>query len=200
LDEPNTDVRRWIESARAGSQDDFGRLVASCRKYLLAIAERELGPSMRSKGDASDLVQDACYHAQLAFHTFQGETRDEFKRWMRGILRKRMRKFYRQFATRKRERKREVSIETAVDLDTKELRLASRDPSPSARMIASEELTRFLSAFDSLPSIYQTVLLFRHREQMGFAAISAELGRSPQAVKKLWARAVVALQNQLGVK
>ena len=38
--------------------DDSGRLLDGCRQYLLMIANQVIGPEIRAKVGASDLVQD----------------------------------------------------------------------------------------------------------------------------------------------
>lgn len=48
-----------------------------------------------------------------------------------------------------------------------------------------------------LPEDYQTVLRLRYWDGLTFTQIGAQLGRSAEAARKLWYRAVVMLQTEL---
>jgi len=48
-----------------------------------------------------------------------------------------------------------------------------------------------------LPPDYRRVLQLRYWGGMSFIAMAPELGRSPEAVRKLWYRALERLQSEL---
>ena len=52
-----------LVAARRGSREALGNALEACRRYLLAIASRELDPDLRGKGGASDLVQETFLEA-----------------------------------------------------------------------------------------------------------------------------------------
>jgi RNA polymerase sigma-70 factor (ECF subfamily) len=54
-------------------------------------------------------------------------------------------------------------------------------------------------ALDRLPEDYRQVLLLRHQEELPFEEIARVMGRSPNAVQKLWARAVERMQQELDI-
>jgi RNA polymerase sigma-70 factor (ECF subfamily) len=45
-----------IRSARAGSAEALGKILETCRLYLMVIANAELDPELQAKFAASDLV------------------------------------------------------------------------------------------------------------------------------------------------
>ena len=48
-----------------------------------------------------------------------------------------------------------------------------------------------------LPEAYRQVLLMRHEQALPFADIGAALGKSENAIKKLWGRAVHRLREEM---
>jgi RNA polymerase sigma-70 factor (ECF subfamily) len=54
-----------------------------------------------------------------------------------------------------------------------------------------------IRALGRLPDEYRRVLLYRYQDGMTFPEIAGLLGRSTNAVQKLWARAVERLQQEL---
>src|SRR5688500_7722874 len=79
-------IAEWIERAKNGSNSALGRALESCRNYLLLVAEREIGGDLRSKGGASDLVQETFVDAQKGFAQFRGQSEEELLAWLRQIL------------------------------------------------------------------------------------------------------------------
>ncbi len=79
MTQPAKDADRQLADARAGSREALGGLLEGCRRYLLAIAERQLDPELKSKGGASDLVQETFLEAQRDFARFQGTSPEELR-------------------------------------------------------------------------------------------------------------------------
>src|SRR5262245_57665567 len=75
-----------LKAARAGSRESLGNLLDDYRAYLLLVANQELDPGLRSRGGASDLVQETITKAFCGFEGFQGKTPEEWKGWLRRIL------------------------------------------------------------------------------------------------------------------
>jgi RNA polymerase sigma-70 factor (ECF subfamily) len=185
-----------LNAARAGSPEALGRLLEEYQNYLLLVAHREIGPDLRAKAGASDIVQETFLEAQRDFHRFEGSTPAEFRGWLRRLLLNNMANVARRFTgTGKRDPRREVVL--GRDDSTAGLQLAADLPTPSRILVAEEEQRELLSAIDRLPSHYRDAILFRHRDGMSYAEIGEKLGRTPEAVRKLWARAVELLQELL---
>ena len=64
MEEPLADFTPSLAAARAGSREALGRVLESCRGYLLLIAQQELDPALQARGGASDLVQQTFLEAQ----------------------------------------------------------------------------------------------------------------------------------------
>jgi RNA polymerase sigma-70 factor (ECF subfamily) len=196
--EPADEFAGWLAQARAGSPEALGRVLEACRGYLTLVAEEDLDPGLRAKGGASDLVQQTFLEAQGDFARFRGQREDELLAWLRHLLRNNLIDFTRQYrATAKRGVDREVPLadddasrgsDPAVPADT---------PSPSGHAMARERDDSLRAALDRLPEDYRAILRLRYDDGLSFDAIAARMGRSPEAARKLWARAVARLQQEM---
>lgn len=185
-----------LNAARAGSSEALGRLLEECQNYLLLVANREIGSDLRAKAGASDIVQETFLEAQRDFHRFEGNTPGEFRGWLRRLLLNNMANVARRYkGTGKRDPRREVVLDR--DDSQGPMQLADAVPSPSRIMVAEEEQRELLEAINRLPEHYRDAILLRHRDGMSYAEIGEKLGRTPEAVRKLWARAIELLQELL---
>ena len=186
-----------LTAARAGSREALGQALEACRNYLLLIAEGELAPELRAKGGASDLVQETFLEAQRDFAQFQGTTQAELLAWLRRALLNNLGNFTRHFcAAGKRAVAREVSLAGDGSSADAGGGLAAPLPSPSQEAMAREQAEGLRRALARLPDDYRQVLLLRYEGGHCFEEIGRQLGRSPEAARKLWARAVEHLQDE----
>jgi RNA polymerase sigma-70 factor (ECF subfamily) len=194
--EPANEFAGWLAEARAGSPEALGRVLEACRGYLLLVAEEDLDPGLRAKGGASDLVQQTFLEAQGDFDRFRGGSEDELLAWLRHLLRNNLIDFTRQYrATAKRGVDREVPL-TGDDSTSREA-VPTDTPSPSGYAMARERDDALRAALDRLPEDYRAILRLRYDDGLGFDEIAARMGRTPEAARKLWARAVARLQQEM---
>jgi RNA polymerase sigma-70 factor (ECF subfamily) len=191
-------IEVWIRQARGGSTAALGSLIEHCRRYLLSVANQELPPELRAKLGASDLVQDTAFEIQAAFGQFSGERQEEFLAWARGILihnASNARRQYRETA------KRQISREVSLDDDNSWLKsdLVARDAPPGAAAVASELAAEVEAAVERLPVHFREVIYLRHRDRRSFAEIGQTLGRTSEAVRKLWQRGIERLSDELNL-
>ena len=187
-----------LRDARAGSADALGEALEACRGYLLTVAQRELLPDLRAKGGASDLVQQTFLEAQRDFARFHGKTEAELLAWLRRLLLNNLANFARDYReTAKRQVAREVGL---PDADSSKLGgpiPAAATPSPSKQAMAHERTEAVMEALDKLPADYRQIVLLRYREERSFEEIGQMMGRSANAARKLWLRAVERLKQDL---
>ena len=72
---------------------------------------------------------------------------------------------------------------------------AGRSNSPSQIAAAREDREAIERALAMLPLDYRQALVLRFREHRSFAEIGRELGRSEEAARKLWLRALGRLKQ-----
>jgi RNA polymerase sigma-70 factor (ECF subfamily) len=190
-DESGADVAfaESLDVARLGDGRQVGDLVEDFRPYLLAIAEAELPSELRCKLGASDLVQDTLARGVACFPDFRGRTPEELAGWLRQILVNRLLNVRKAYGTDMRAISREVPCDSGLADD--------RCLSPSKLLRQDEEAARLTAALAGLPDEYRRVIELRHQENRSFSEIGELLGKTENAVSKLWARAVRELQHAL---
>jgi RNA polymerase sigma-70 factor (ECF subfamily) len=161
----------------------------------LLVANKELDPDLRAKIGPSDVVQESILEAQRDFRRFHGTTEADIVAWLRRILLNNIgsvRQRYR--ATKKRELSREVSLDGVLAGSGAE-RLLAGEPTPSKQAAAHERNEELERALAQLPEHYRVALHLRHQENCSFEEIGQRTGRSEEAARKVWARAVEKLKQ-----
>jgi RNA polymerase sigma-70 factor, ECF subfamily len=193
------EVGRWLAAAHSGSQDALGQALEACRGYLLLVAQRELDPALHPKGGASDLVQETFLEAQRDFAGFQGNSEAQLLAWLRQLLRNNLANFARRYRTTD---KRQLDREIALPPDQSGADPAAMAPAdtstPSVQAMANEQSLALQRALARLPEEHRQVILWRYQEERSFDEVAKLLNKSPNAARKLWARALKRLQEEMG--
>ena len=198
-EQPSPEVGHWLAAARAGSREALGRALDACCAYLLAVARQELDPALRAKESPSDLVQQTFLEAQRDFGRFHGRTGEELRAWLRQLLLHNVADCTRRYRhTARRDVGREVALEAHGSSTSPARDLPAEGSSPSGHVLAGEQQDALQQALARLPEDYRHVLLLRYQEQRSFEDIAGLMGRTPKAVRMLWARAVKRLKQELG--
>lgn len=195
-------VEHLLAEARHGSAAAIGALFESARAYLLFIANKELPPELRAKCGASDLVQETAIEAHRDFPRFTGSTPEEFYAWLRSILQNNLRDAVRRYeVSQKREVARETSLASLAgrrgDGQTANEWPLDRSRPPDGSIIRREDAAVVAAVIARLPDDYRIVLHMRYWDGLTFQQIGDRFGRSAEAVRKLWYRAVQKLQGEL---
>ena len=180
-----------LHAARTGDRVALGRLLEACSRPLLRLARRELNPGLLPKGGASDVVQETFLKALREIETFRGCTPAQLLAWLRVILLHTVFNFSRRFHTDKRQVAREAGGLRAPN----DVRHAA--PSASDAVIRHEQARVFEQALHRLPAHYVRVIQLRNGERRSFVEIGRLTGRSPEAARKVWLRAVAEMGREL---
>jgi RNA polymerase sigma-70 factor (ECF subfamily) len=190
-------VGRLIDEAHRHAPGALDRLLESYRNYLRLLARTGIDTSLRGKADPSDLVQETLLKAHQHFDQFHGETEAELVAWLRRILTRNLADLVRRFkAAGARMVFREQSLD---DLHSATSRAVlslvapnSHSPSQSAQR---RELSLVLAdALAELAPDYREVVVLRTLESREWDDVARAMGRSPGAVRLLWARALKKLR------
>jgi RNA polymerase sigma-70 factor (ECF subfamily) len=192
-------LERLIARARAGDAEALGRLLELYRNYLRLIARALIGPALRARADASDLVQETFLKAHREFPRFAGTVEPELVAWLRQILVHTLADQAKRHRARGRDLRREESLETMLDRSSRTIQdaLAAPISTPSAGASRREQAVLLADALEKLPTDYREVFILRNLEHVPFDEVAVRMGRSSGAVRKLWTRAMVALRQQL---
>ena len=187
-----------LREARDGSSAKLGELWETCRSYLLLVAGRELHGDLKQKIGPSDIVQETFLKAQRDLLQFRGETHAEFVSWLRRILLNEIYATNRRFhGTKKRLTAKEIGLNGSDDSPAG-FEVACDTKGPASRAAANEQQACILAAMDRLPDDYRMVLQYRYWQRLTMDEIGQHMGRSAEAVRKLWTRALVRLERELG--
>ena len=189
-DDSPPDLSGLLDAARGGDAVALGALMDWFRRYLLKVAAAELPAHVRLKVPPSDVVQDALLEAYRLFERFEGAGAAEFRGWLAGIVRNKVRDSVRRFAAGgKRDAGREVAVAGSGGADPA--------PSLSSEAVRREEAEAVLAALARLPAEYRAAIQLRTWDGLPFAEVGARTGRTEDAARMLFARAMKRLEEEL---
>ena len=98
-----------------------------------------------------------------------------------------------------RDYQRQESLEAMLDRSSVAIHRALAAPggSSSAHAVQREQAVRLADAMEKLPADYREVFILRTLKHVPLGDIAARMGRSEGAVRMLWTRAVVRLNEML---
>jgi RNA polymerase sigma-70 factor (ECF subfamily) len=186
-----------LAAARQGSSEALGQALEQFRRYLTELARHAIGPALKVKGGASDLVQETFLEAQRQFGNFEGASEAQLRAWLRCLLLHKAAKLGRRYSsTGKRQLSREVAL-GAEKWGLRPSQIAGPAPTPSVAAMSAEQTRLLQAAIDRLPDEYRTVMNLRYRDGLPFDEVGRQTGRSADAARMMWARAVERLKHEL---
>ena len=181
-----------VRRVKAGDEAAARLLFERHLPALRAKARARLPSALKGKVAESDVIQDAWLAAFLDVGKFEDRGDGSFAKWLQKILRHKLLDEVRRHAgVGKRDVRREQRLATETPVaDTGQ-------PSPSAEVVSIERAAALRAAIDDLPSDQATVLRLIHQEGLTQVEAGERMGRSADAVRKLYGRAIVRLGAQL---
>ncbi len=188
-----------LDEVRSGDQEAQGVLLNRYRDYLLNEARALIGVVPRTIMEPADLVQETYLKAHRDFRRFAGSREPELLAWLRRILVRTWADQVKHYRAQRRDYRRQESLEMILEKPgTIAARtLAASALRPSDQAMRREQATILADSLARLPEDYREVIVLRHLEQFSIGEISTRMGRSANAVRKLWSRAMAALSQEL---
>jgi RNA polymerase sigma-70 factor (ECF subfamily) len=200
MENAGPDLEGLVYGARAGDDSALGQLLELFRSYLTILARLQIGRRLQGKVDAADLVQETFLQAYRCFSQFRGTREVEFAVWLRQILASRVAKLVRRYhGTECRDVRLEHELEHELDQSSRRFEVALVAPlsSPSHKASRREQAVLLAQALARLAADDREVIILRHLEERTFPDVAERMGRSVDAVKKLWVRALAKLRQAL---
>jgi RNA polymerase sigma-70 factor (ECF subfamily) len=184
------DTTALVERARGGSAEALNALYARCAGKLLPIIRLRMGKSLRSEVESRDILQAVLLKSFTRLEQFQGASGGSLMAWLARIAENEIRDRVDYRDAARREAARRVPIDDAAGLPA---------PVRSAltQAILSERAERVLRAMESMPDAQRDIIALRQFEELTFPEIAARLGRSEDACRMAYARAMTALTLRL---
>ena len=190
-DEDSAKLNDLVRRARAGCSSAKEQLFAETRTRLSPIAKVRVGNRFGGKVDGSDIVQDVLMRAWRRFEQANGNSDLEFYAWCLRILANDIINFERLFGAEKRGQGWNQVTGSSGDGQF----AAGSSSSPPRQASRKEEVALVSAALSRLSSDHETVIRLRMFDGKTWAEVAATMGRSEDAVQKLYLRALEKLEQ-----
>ncbi len=166
------------------------------RPFLTTLARILLDAKLRSKLDASDVVQHTLMDAFRQLDNFRGSTDAELKAWLKRALLNDIQDQIRKFAGDGRN----ADLEIPIDNTSRRVAawLSDSQTSPSLRAARKEEVVRLAEAFTRLPDDQRTAVELHLIQEYSLKETAERMGKSFGSVASLVHRGVEGLRKIFG--
>lgn len=191
MDESERTLR---ERFRRGDEGAFRALVERYTDGLRARLSARIPERLRRRVSSSDVLQETCILAFARREDFEDRGEGSFGAWLDAIAERKLNEEIRRHAgTAKRAAHREVPRGRRPDTSA----FVGRQRSPSSIVQRGEDLERVREAMSRLSEDHRTVLRLALERGLPLREVAVQMGRSREAAKKLYGRAVVRLRALL---
>ena len=180
-----------LREARRGSPEAISALFERYAESLHLLIRARLGRQLRRRLDSRDILQVTLLKAFENLDRFAGSGSRSLMAWLGTIA--------------------VHEIRDQADFQGRAKRDAARDRTlhshlgPAARQVHTEvsrlqikeDLRHLEAALDQLSEAHREIILLRSYEELTFKEIGERLGRTPEASRKLYARAKAALAMKI---
>ena len=177
-----------IERARAGSGDALNALYTRCAGKLLPLIRLRMGRSLRTELESRDILQAVLLKSFQRMGQFDGSATGSLMAWMARIAENEIRDRADYHGRQRRDAARRVPLDA---LDERELPAPVR--SALTQAILNEDAERLERALEALTESQRDIILLRQFEELTFPEIAVRLGKSEDACRMMFARAMTAL-------
>lgn len=197
--EPISDSLR--ERLRLGEKSALDELLKQLRAPLLAFISSRLGPAMKSRVEAEDILQDMSVVALKRLSDLAIPTKEPYP-WLCHLSEQRIIDTHRRlFGAQKRSAERQVPLNTPLAGSTGgtlEDLLAASMTSASEALSRNLKEVRLLAAIEQLPAKHRTVLQLRFSQGLTTGEIAEQVGSTDAAIRVQLSRLLAKLQQLLG--
>lgn len=189
-------TQELVALAKDGDESALNQLYRVYAERVRWMVRLRMGRELRSKLESMDLVQDTLIHALSGLDDFTYKDEGDFVRWLSKIAENELRGNLRRLHAEKRDVRKELRLDnygpTTGDrfLGT----LGSIEATtPSVIMSRKEDLAKLEKAMDELKPEYREAIILTKIEGLSYEKVATRLDKSPDAVRMLATRAMVAL-------
>jgi len=181
-----------LRAARAGAPGALDALYARVAGRLLALIRLRLGPELRGRLESGDVLQSTLLKSFEHIGQFEGADGTSLMAWLARIAEHEIRDRVDYHHRQQRDAQREVPLDD----------LAGGPPSPGrsalSAVILDEQALRLERVLETLSPAHREIILLRSYEERTFREIGEQLGKSEDACRMLFVRAMAALTLALG--
>ena len=183
------ETRHLFELARRGRSEDLDAFYERCARKLLPLIRLRLGRSLRREMESRDILQTVlCKSFQ---QIDQVEDPSAVIGWMARIADNEIR----DQADYHQRQKRDAALRVPLDD-------AAAVPAPVRQALSlaiiSEQSRALEAALDDMPEAQRDIIILRKLEELSFPEIGRRLGKSEDACRMAFSRAMAALTLRMG--
>jgi RNA polymerase sigma-70 factor (ECF subfamily) len=182
---------RLLRRAKGGSGEALNALFEECGEPVLAYIRLRLGARLRGQLESGDILQSTLFKAFENIEQFEGSSTKSLLGWLVSIARNQIRDEVAYHQAQRRDAARTVPISGELEKIAAEIR------SEVSRIHGKEKTRRLERALESLKVEHFEVILLRKYEELTFPEIGERLGKSADACRMLYARAMTALTRKI---
>jgi len=191
-------AQTWLRQAQEGEIPAVSKLLALHHPALRAHLAARIDPSLRSRVEPEDILQQAYLAAYQNIDRFEDRGPNSFRNWMLTIIDNKLadarRALHRPLRDPIRGRSPHVLGATESCLNLLE-QLYAHSATPSRIVRREEAIGALLACIARLPDTYRQVIERRFLKGQSVREVAGQLGKSETAVKKLTQRALVELRK-----
>lgn len=196
--EPDSwETQALLEQAAAGDDQACERLLERHRPRLLDFVDAHLDPLLRTRLDASDVVQEAQMEAVRRLPDFLQRRPMPFRVWLRKTAYERLLMLRRRHLDAARRTIRREAMLPDRSSQMLAQRLVDPSGSPSSRLNRQELALHMRLALDRLAPSDREALLMRHYEDLSYEEMGCILGIEAASARKRAGRALLRLHKIL---
>jgi RNA polymerase sigma-70 factor (ECF subfamily) len=188
---PDGETRALFEAARQGAPEAVNAFYERCARKLLPIIRLRLGRQLRAEVESRDILQTVLCRSFERLD--QVERPDAVMSWLARIAEHEIRDLADFHHRQRRDAARRAPLDEAADV-----------PAPVrhalSQVLVNEAILRLEHALDTLPEAQREIIVLRKLEELTFAEIAARLGKSEDACRMAFSRAMTALTLALGAR
>jgi RNA polymerase sigma-70 factor (ECF subfamily) len=189
------DEAKLVQAARSGDADAFARLFDRYANLLAGRVRKVVPAQLTRKVSVADILQEVRITAFRRFESFELRGEGSVRNWLMRILEHKIGDVFRKYRGAAK-RAAHVEVTRGQRPDTHNVR--GSGGTPSQAVIAAESRRLLRETLALLPDDYRTILRLVFVEQLSLREAGEEMGRSREAAKKLYGRALARLTELHG--
>lgn len=185
---PSADTRALYDQARRGSPDDVNAFYERCARKLLPLIRLRLGRTLRREMESRDILQAVLCKSLGRLDNVKEPA--AVMAWLARIAENEIRDQADYYRRQRRNAAMRAPIEAAANL-----------PAPIrhalSQAIVSRQTEALEAALDELGEAQREIIVLRKLEELTFPEIASRLGKSEDACRMAFSRAMAALTMKL---
>ncbi len=182
------ETTRLFAAARGGAPDAVDALYRRCATKLLPLIRLRMGRALRAEMESRDILQSVLLKSYRKLP--QVQEGGALMGWLARIAENEIRDRVDYQRRQRRDAMRRAPLDEAADVPAPVRQALSE-------AIMSEQAERLEAALESLPDDQRQVIVLRKLEELTFPEIALRLGKSDDACRMMFARAMAALTLRL---